>query len=182
VGDDQIVRAVISFVIVGLLVPAVLWYLGIRFGKPQLKVWGVVIGVTYLLVAGYSIAQESFDLFPGTYSTYLDGPGSRTNEAIVVNDATYHVNAAGSRNEIAFTPVAKYGEPATGMVTIAYEVQSPRGVVVAKAREKLSPGKGSNWALLKAEFIAPEEGVHKLILEIPRPVRKVRVEITERKK
>ena len=176
------IRAIVSFVVVGFLVPAAFWYLGIRFSRPQLKIWGILIGVTYLLVAGYSIAQESFDLFPTTYSTYLDGPSARTTEASVVNDATYYVNVAGSRNEMAFIPVAKYGEPATGTVTITYQVQSPRGVMLAKGQERLGPGKGSNWAALKAEFISPEEGVHKVILEIPRPVRKVRIEITERKK
>ena len=48
--DDQIARAVITFVIIGVLAPATLWYLGIRLRKPQLKMWGVVIGVTYVLL------------------------------------------------------------------------------------------------------------------------------------
>ena len=38
--DDQLIRAIATFVIIGLLVPAILWYLGIRFARPQLKIWG----------------------------------------------------------------------------------------------------------------------------------------------
>ena len=77
-------------------------------------------------------------------------------------------------------------------MTLAFEVLSPSGQVVAKGRETLAPAKkywtplrtdkAAKWTPLKAEFTSPEEGEHKLILEIPRPVRKVRVEIAERKK
>jgi hypothetical protein len=190
--DQQLVRAVISFVVVGILVPATLWYLGIRFAKPQLKAWGVVVGATYILLAGYSIAQESSDLFPNVYTTYMDGPDQRTRGTSVVSDGMYHVNVAGSRHEMVLTPVAQYDEPATVPVTIAFEVQTPSGQVVAKGSQTLAPGKpywtplrtdkAAKWTPLKTEFVSPEEGQHKVILEISRPVRKVRVEIAERKK
>ena len=190
--DQQIVRAVISFFIVGFLVPATLWYCGIRFAKPQLKGFGVMIGVTYVLLAGYNISQEWLDWFPNVYTTYMDGPNQRTRGTSVVADGTYHVNVAGSRHQMVLTPVAQYNEPATVPVTIAFEVQTPSGQVVAKGTETLAPGKpywtplktdkAAKWTPLKTEFISPEEGEHKLILEIPRPVRKVRVEIAERKK
>jgi hypothetical protein len=190
--DQQLVRAVITFVVVGFLVPATLWYFGIRFAKPQLKGFGVVIGVTYLLLAGYNIGQELFDWFPNVYTTYMDGPGQRTRGDSVAADGTYRVNVAGSRHQVVLTPVAVYGEPATVPVTIAFEVQTPSGQVVAKGMETLAPGKpywtplrtdkAAKWTPMKVEFTSPEEGEHKLILQIPKPVRKVRVEIAERKK
>jgi hypothetical protein len=192
--DDQIARAVITFVIIGVLAPATLWYLGIRLRKPQLKMWGVVIGVTYVLLFGYNMGQEWFDWFPNVYQTDLQGPDQRTRAASIVGDAQYRVNVAGARHQMVLTPVAIYGDPAVGSVTLGFEVQSPSGQVVAKGRQTLGPSKGSfwrsllrttraaTWNPLKAEFVSPEEGEHKLILEIPKPVRKVRIEIAERKK
>lgn len=180
--DDQIVRAVISFVVVGLLAPAALWYLGIRFGKPQLKVFGVVIGATYVLVFGYNAGHEWFDWFPVVYQTDMQGPDQRTREASIVVDGPYRVNVAGSRHQMVLTPIAKYGEQPVAPLTLGFEVRSPSGQVVTKGRETLRPSKGSNWTPLKTEFTSPEDGEHKLILEIPKPVRKVRIEISERKK
>jgi hypothetical protein len=191
--DDQIIRAIITFVIVAVLVPATLWYLGMRFLKPRLKALGVIIGVTYVLVSGFNVGQEWFDWFPNVYQTDMQGPDKRTREASIVVDGRYPVNVAGSRHQMVLTPVAIYGDPAVGSVTLGFEVQTPSGQVVAKGRETLGPAKGSfwrsllkttraaTWIPLKAEFFSPEEGEHKLILEIPKPVRKVRVEIAERK-
>src|SRR5271165_1372277 len=90
--DDQIVRAVITFVIIGVLVPATLWYLGIRLRKPQLKMWGVVIGVMYVPLFAYNAAHEWLDWFPNVYQTDLQGPDQRTRGASVVVDGQYHVN------------------------------------------------------------------------------------------
>jgi hypothetical protein len=192
--DDQIVRAVITFVIVGVLVPATLWYLGIRLRKPQLKAGGVIIGVTFVLLFGLNLGHEWFDWFPNVYQTDLQGPGQRAREASIVVAGRYPVNVTGSRHEMVLTPVAIYGDPAVGSVTLGYEVQSPSGLVVAKGRESLGSATGFSWKRLlkttraatwnplKVEFVSPEEGEHKLILEIPKPVRKVRVEIAERKK
>ena len=190
--DDPLVRAIITFVIVGFLVPATLWYLGIRFAKPQLKGFGVVIGVTYLLLAGFNISQEWLHWFPNVYTTYMDGPNQRTRGNSVVADGMYRVNVAGSRHQMVLTPVAMYDEPAVVPVTLAFEVLTPSGQVVAKGMETLSPAKkywtplrtdkAAKWTPLKTEFTSPEEGEHELILEIPRPVRKVRVEVAERKK
>jgi hypothetical protein len=180
--NDQIIRAAISFVIVALLVPATLWYLGIRFRRPQLKVWGVIIAATYVLAFGYNVAHDWLDWFPVVYRTDMQGPDERTREASIVVDGQYHVNAAGSRHQMVLTPISKYGEQQTAPLTLGFEVQTPSGQVVAKGRETLGPSKGSNWTALKTEFVSPEEGEHKLILEIPKPVRKVRIEISERKK
>ena len=180
--DTQIVRAIITFVLVGMLAPAALWYLGIRLGKPQLKVFGVVIGATYLLLFGYNAAHEWLDWFPVVYQTDMQGPDQRTGEASIVVEGPYHVNVAGSRHQMVFTPIANYGEQPTAPLTLGFEVRSPSGQVITKGRETLGPSKGSNWTPLKTEFISPEEGEHNLILEIPKPVRKVRIEISERKK
>jgi hypothetical protein len=190
--DEQLVRAIATFIIVGLLVPAALWYLGIRFGKPQFKATGVIIGVIYVAVFGFNAAHEWLDWFPATYQTDISGPDERTRGETVVGDAQYRVNVEGSRHEMVLTPVAKYDERPTAAVTVSFEVQSPSGVVVAKGRETLQPkpyswtilktSKAATWMPLKAEFISAEEGEHKVILEIPKPVRKVRIEISERKK
>jgi hypothetical protein len=160
--DDQLIRAIATFVIIGLLVPAVLWYLGIRFARPQLKTWGVLIGVVYVLTFSFNLAQDHFDLFSVVYRTDLQGPG--------VVDCTYPVNVPGSRHEMVLTPV-----PKNAHLTLSFEVQSPSGQVVAKGRETL------NGTPLKTQFTTPEQGIHKLILEIPEPVRRVRIAITERK-
>jgi hypothetical protein len=165
--DDQLIRAIATFVIVALLVPAVLWYLGIRFSKPQLKIWGVLIGAIYVLTFSFNLAHDHFDLFPVTYRTELQGPG--------VVDCTYPVNVPGSRHEMVLTPVPKYNEHPTTPLTLSFEVQSPTGQVVAKGQETL------NWTPLKTQFTTPEQGEHKLILQIPVPARKVRIAITERK-
>lgn len=172
-NDEQIVRAVASFVIVGLLVPATLWYLGIRFAKPQLKIWGIIVGTLYVLLFGFNVAHEWFDFFPVVYQTDMYGPDHE--EASVVSDITYQVNVAGSRNEMVLTPIPKYGEKPAAPLTLSSEVQSPTGQV-AKGRETL------HWTPLKTEFTSLEEGVHKVIVVIPKPVRKVRIAITERKK
>lgn len=181
-NDDQIVRAIISFAVVGLLVPAALWYLGIRLRKPQLKVWGVIIGATYVLVFGYNAGHEWFDWFPDVYQTDMQGPDQRASEATVVMEGPYHVNVAGSRHQMVLTPIAKYGEQPTAPLTLGYEVRSPSDQVLTKGRETLQPSKGSNWTPVKTEFTSPEDGDHKLILEIPKPARKVRIEISERKR
>jgi hypothetical protein len=156
--DDQLIRAIATFVVIALLVPAVLWYLGIRFARPQLKIWGVLIGVVYVLIFSFNLAH---DQFPVVYTTYLSGPG--------VVDCTYPVNVPGSRHEMVLTPIP------TTPLTLSFEVQSPSGQIVAKGREAL------NGTPLKTQFTTPEEGVHKLILEIPPPARRVRIAITERK-
>lgn len=190
--DDQLVRAIVTFVILGLLVPGAFWYLGIRFGKPQLKAFGVIIGVIYVALFGFNAAHEWLDWFPVTYQTDIGGPDARTRGETVVGDAQYRVNVEGSRHEMVLTPVAKYDDRPTAPVTVSFEVQSPSGRVVAKGRETLQPkpyswtllrtSKAGTWMPLKVEFISPEEGEHKVILEIPKPVRKVRIEISERKK
>ena len=189
--DSQLIRAVITFAVIGVLVPATLWYLAIRLGKPQLKMWGAVIGVIYTLLFAVNAAHEWLDWFPNVYTTYVAGPNERARGASVVSDAQYHVNEAGSRHELVLTPVANYNEAAVGSVTIVFEVQSPSGRVVAKGQQTLEPAKNhwtpirankaATWTPLKTEFTSPEDGDHKLIVEIPRPVRKVRVEIAERK-
>jgi len=189
--DSQLIHVVITFAVVGILVPATLWYLAIRLGKPQLKMWGAVIGVTYTLLFAVNAAHEWLDWFPNVYETYLAGPNQRTRGTSAVSDASYRVNEAGSRHELVLTPVANYDEPAMGPVTIVFEVHSPSGRVVAKGQQTLAPAKNhwtpirankaATWTPLKTEFTSPEDGDHKLIVEIPRPVRKVRVEITERK-
>jgi hypothetical protein len=166
--DDQLIRAIASFVIVGLLLPSALWYSAIRFGKPRLKAFSVIIGVAYISLFAYNGVREWTDWFPLVYTTYVNGPG--------LVDFTYYVNVAGSRHQMSLTPIPKFGEKSTAPVALSFEVRTPTDQVVAKGRETL------NWTPLKAEFTSPEEGIHKLILEIPQPVRKVRVDITERKK
>jgi len=190
--DEQLMRAVATFVIVGLLVPAALWYLGIRFAKPQLKAWGVIIGVIFVVLFGFNAAHDWLDWFPVTYHTDLSGPDTRAREETVLVDGQYRVNVEGSRHQMVLTPVAKYDEEPRAPVMLSYEVRSPSGQVVAKGRETLQPrpsgwtflrtSRAATWVHLRTEFVSPEEGEHKLILQIPKPVRKVRVEIAERKK
>ena len=190
--DEQLIRAIATFVIVGLLVPATLWYLGIRFAKPQLKAWGVIIGVIYVAAFGFNAAHDWLDWFPVTFRTDMSGPDARARGETVVGDAQYRVNVEGSRHEMVLTPVAKYDEQPTAAVMLSFEVRSPSGKVVAKGRETLQPkpsrwtflstSKAAIWTPLKAEFISSEEGEHTVTLEIPKPVRKVRIEIAERKK
>ncbi len=180
--DDVLVRAAISFVVLGILVPATLWYFAIRFGKPQLKVFAIAIVLIYTVLLVVNLGHDWLDWFPPTYHTDVYGPDKRTPDPILVTDTQYHVNVPGSRHQMVLTPVSQYGEQQTAPLTLGFEVQTPTGQVVAKGRETVPPAKGSNWAPIKAEFTTPEEGEHKLILEIPKPVRKVRVEITERKK
>jgi hypothetical protein len=189
--DEQLIRAVATFVIVGVLVPATLWYLGIRFAKPRLKARGVTVAVIYIAAFGFNAAHDWLDWFPDTYQTDVSGPDARSRGETVVGDTRYRVNVEGSRHQMVLTPVAKYDDRPTAAVIVSYEVQSPSGKVVAKGRETLQPkpyhwtilrtSKAATWMPLKVEFISPEEGEHRLILEIPKPVRKIRVEIAERK-
>lgn len=181
-GDDELVRAAISFVVVAILVPATLWYLGIRFGKPPFRIFAVAIAVIYTVILVVNLGHDWLDWFAPTYHTDVYGPDKRTPGPILITDTEYHVNSPGSRHQMVLTPVSQYGEQQTAPLTLGFEVHTPSGQVIAKGRETLAPARGSNWAPLKTEFVTPEEGEHKLVLEIPKPVRKVRVEITERKK
>jgi hypothetical protein len=152
----------------------------------------VIIGVIFIALFCYNAAHDWLDWFPVTYRTDMSGPDARTPGNTVVVDRQYHVNVEGSRHEMVLTPVAMYDERPTAPVTIGFEVQSPSGKVIAKGKETLPPkpyswtilrtSKAGTWVPLKREFFSPEEGEHKLILEIPKPVRKIRVEIAERKK
>jgi hypothetical protein len=190
--DEQLIRAIATFIVVGLLVPATLWYLGLRFGKPEYQGLGLIVAAIYIAVTGYNVTHDWLDWFPVTYRADVSGPDERTRGETVVGDTQYRVNVEGARHQMVLTPVAKYDDRPTAAVSVSYEVQSPSGRVVAKGRETLLPkpyswtflrtSKAATWMPLKAEFISPEEGEHRVILEIPKPVRKVRVEIAERKK
>lgn len=179
--DEQLIRALATFIIVGLLVPAALWYLGLRFRKPEYQGLGLIVAAIYLAVTAYNVTHDWLDWFPVTYRTEISGPDERTRGETVVGDTRYRVNVEGARHQMVLTPVAKYDDRPAVPVKVSYEVQSPSGKVVTKGQETLQP-KANGWTPLKAEFISPEEGEHRLILEIPKPVRKVRVEIAERKK
>lgn len=136
----------------------------------------------YLATFVYSVGHDWLGWFQEAYQTDIAGPDQHAREDSVTAEGLYPVNEAGMRHVMELTPIARFGEHATGSLTLRYEVRSPKGAALAKGQETLRPASGPNWTMLRTEFTSPEDGWHKVVLEIPKPVRKVRVRIRELQK
>lgn len=178
--QDELVRAILTVIIVGIMVPMTLWYLGRRFSKPELKMFGVAIATVYFALVAVDLGHRRFGWFAeDTFRTGMLGPARRATESFVTGETPYHVRDADKRHLLELLPVAKLGEQAVGPLTLRYEVRAPDGEVLAKGQETLQPAKGEKWAAIRTEFATHEEGEHKLVVQIPKPAGEVKVTIRE---
>ena len=181
--EEELFRAILTVLIVGIMAPMTLWYLGVRFNKPQFKVCGVAIAAVYFGVLAVDLGHRRFGWFEeNTFRTGLVGPARHATESFVTGETPYYVNDADKRHLLELLPVAKLGEQAVGPLALRYEVRSPNGEVLAKGQETLQPAKGEKWAVIRAEFPTHEQGEHKLVVEIPKPAGEVKVTIREIKR
>lgn len=178
--QDELIRAILTVLIVGIVIPMTLWYFGVRFRRPQFKTFGVVIAVVYFAGAGIELGNRWFGLSEeATFRTGMPGPARRAAESSVTQETPYYVKHADKRHFMELLPVAKLGEQAIGSLTLRYEVRSPEDEMLAQGQETLQPAKGDKWAAIHTEFPVHDIGVHKLVVEVPKPAGEVKVTISE---
>jgi hypothetical protein len=181
--QDELIRAIVTFLIVGIIIPMTLWYLGIRKNSSQFKMWAVVVAVIYFVAVGIDLGTRWFGLFEeSTFRTGLVGPARRAEESSITRETPYYVKHADRRHLIELLPVAKIGEQAVGSLTLRYEVRAPDDEMLAQGQETVRPAKGDKWAAIHTEFPARDVGLHKLVVEVPKPAGEIKVTISEVKR
>jgi hypothetical protein len=181
--QNDLIRAILTVLIVGIITPMILWYWGVRTNRQQFKSLAVIVAVVYFAVVAMDLGHRWWGWFEeDTYRTGIVGPARRATEQIVTGEILYHVKDADKRHLLDLLPVAKLGESAVGFITLRYEVHAPNGDVLAKGQDTLQPDKNEKWTAIHAEFPAHELGEHKVLVEVPKPAGEVKVTIREVKR
>jgi hypothetical protein len=177
--QDELIRAIVTLLILGIIIPLSLWYWGMRRNSSTFKTFAVVIAVSYFAVAAIELSNSFFGTFEETFRTGFLGPPRRATEASTVGESPYYVKHPEWRHPLDLLPVAKIGEKAVGPLTVRYEVHAPDGTMLAKGQETVQPLKADQWTAIHTQFPTHEQGVHKLIVEVPKPAGEVKATIRE---
>jgi hypothetical protein len=178
--QNELITVIATVLIVGIIIPMTLWYLGLRYNRPQFKSFGVAVAVFCFAVLALELGHGWFGWFEeDTFRTGLVGPAQRATESSITRETPYYVKHADRRHVVELLPVARLGEQAVGALTLRYEVSSPSGRILAQGKETAHPATGDKWAAIHMEFPTNGEGGHTLVVEIPKPAGEVKVTIRE---
>ena len=181
--QSELIGQILTFLIVGIIIPLALWYFGVRKNSSTFKMWAVVVAVVYFAGVGIELGNRWFGLFEETtFRAGALGPARRAVESSIVDETPYYVKHADKRHLLELLPVAKLGEQAVGSLTLRYEVHAPNDEMLAQGQETLQPAKGDKWAAINTEFPTHDIGVHKLVVEVPKPAGEIKITIREVKR